>query len=121
MHFEDVPVPGARVIAIDILGNHGELLCRTDFVQAGDRVMAGIRMPFIDQVPQLQQPAPGTLRIAQKSFNAGDFVRVDVVPQAGRPITERRNATVGGKSGARENDDFASPRAGARRLIPDAP
>ena len=69
--------------------------------------MAGIRTPFIDQVPQLQQPAPGTLRIAQKSFDTGDFVRVDVVPLAGCPIAERRNATIGGKPCALKNDHFA--------------
>lgn len=49
MDFEDAPIPGARMVTIDVLGDDGELFCRTDFLQLGDCMMAGIRAPVIDQ------------------------------------------------------------------------
>jgi hypothetical protein len=43
--------------------------------------------------------------MAQEALNSGDLVRIDRVPESGFPIAESWNATIGGKTGTREDDD----------------
>ncbi len=103
MQFDDVAAAGARVQAIDILGDEQKL--RRARFQLDQRPVSRVRLRLRDQFTPPCVPLPHQLRVVCEGFGRGELFRAEARPETGHCVAEGGYAGFGGDAGTGEHDD----------------
>ena len=100
--------------AVDVLRDQGELW--TFPLQLNECKMTRVRLSFRNQAAAPIIPAPNEVGIACKRAGRAKILGAKLVPEAGRS-TERRHATLGGNTRARQDRESRAALQPSSRLF----